>query len=288
VLGNSSEVGHGDGGDAVQVVGDEEDGGCDDKDGEDSETQEGDESEGSEESEFSEDEFEHVELERNTHSIAFLYDTFAACCPKWPKNCDNIWKPSLVRFNERLGVKSAIMTRMGTKHLSRCLRTYDLGLEARMKFTVYKHCNFLRYILRQSYSGMVVVNVEEFHEPQESDWSKTAVIRRLLPTKHALQECRAKINQGVHLARPALQEFNKSLEQYQNEKCPWTKGCEVYHASDLVEEVDIRELIGVVRWHPFRSTSPPEENYFKAPYDYPTADLIYVGDPFIQTVKRSK
>jgi hypothetical protein len=289
VSGNSTEGGDGDGGDSGEAVGDEQDdGGVDDNDGR--ESQDSDESDGSEESELSEVDFADVELNRNTHSIAFLYDTFAACCPNWPKNCDNIWKPSLVRFNERLGVKSASVTRRGTQHLSRCLASYDLdlGLDARMKFTVYKHCNFLRYILRQSYSGMVVVNVEEFHEPQGSDWSKTAVVRRLLPTEHALQECRARKNQGIHLARPDLQKFKDSLERYQNEKCPWTKGCEVYHASDLVEEVDIRELIGVVRWHPFRSTSPPEENYFKAPYDYTTADLIYIGDPFIQTVKRGK
>ena len=65
-------------------------------------------------------------------------------------------------------------------------------------------------------------------------------------------------------------------------------GNEVYHESDVVEEVDIRELIGVVRCYPFRSAEAPGENHFRAPYDYLEADLIYIGEPFQQSIRRRR
>jgi hypothetical protein len=62
-------------------------------------------------------------------------------------------------------------------------------------------------------------------------------------------------------------------------------GSEVYHESDVVEYADIRELIGVVRTYPFNVEAPPEPNHFRSPYDYHKADLIFIGPPFLQTIK---
>jgi hypothetical protein len=157
-----------------------------------------------------------------------------------------------------------------------------------MRFTVYQHCNYLGYILRQDYSGLVVVKVETVSENDGDDWSKTATIRRVMPTKHALEQCRCQNDQGINLGRRALLKFSTEVKQYQRRHKPWTVGYEVYHESDVCEDVDIRELIGVVRWYPFRSAEAPEANYFKAPYDFPTADLIYIGEPFIQTIRRGQ
>ena len=50
----------------------------------------------------------------------------------------------------------------------------------------------------------------------------------------------------------------------------------VYNESALLEDADIHELIGVVRSHPFNVVEAPEQKYFKSPYDYDTADLIYI------------
>ena len=95
-------------------------------------------------------------------------------------------------------------------------------------------------------------------------------------------------DQGLHLARPDLLKFKESLVSYQKLHRPWTVGYEVYHESDVIENVDIRDLIGVVKWYPFRSRDPPDTRYFPAPYDVPTADLIYIGDPFLQCIRRGQ
>ena len=143
---------------------------------------------------------------------------------------------------------------------------------------------------------MVVVNVESVSAPDGKDWSKTAKVRRVMPTVHALLECCPKANRCynqstkvVHLLKGDLKKFADTLEKCQTEQKPWTLGCHVYHESDVVEEVDIRELIGVARCYPFSSAGAPEANHFnlKAPYDeYQTAELIYIGPPFQQTIRK--
>ena len=243
-----------------------------------------DEDEG-EESEESEIEFADNDLDENTHSIAFVYDTFNACTPAHPKNSDNIWQHSKVTFRDALGVKTASVTRRPTDHLRRLLETFNPIPAAGMQFTVHKDCNHLRYIFRQSWSGCVVVKVHTFSPPEGGDWSKTMRIRRIMTTDHAIKECQARINEGVHLGKLALQTFKSTLNQYQSESRPWTVGSEVYHESDVVEDADIRELIGVVRCYPFSVEEAPDPNHFKSPYDYHTADLIYIGPPFRQTIK---
>jgi hypothetical protein len=59
---------------------------------------------GEDESEESETMFADNELDQNTHSIAFVYDTFNACTPYHLKNSENIWLPSLVKFRENQGI----------------------------------------------------------------------------------------------------------------------------------------------------------------------------------------
>ena len=275
-IGGDEEGVGGDGGDGGGVGGGDDDGG------------DGEESEDSEESEESDAEFADVQLDNNTNSIEFLYNVFAACTPSWPRNSDNIWAPSIVRFQDYQGLNSATVSRNPTPHLRRLLGTFNPMPDARMTFTVYLNCHFLRYILYQSYSGLVVVKVEALSEHVDGDWSKTARIRRVMSTKHALEQCRALTNEGIHLGRRALTTFQSSLDDYQRVARPWTLGSEVYHESDVVEDVDVRELIGVVRWYPFRSAEPPGPTYFAAPYNYPTADLIYIGEPFRQTIKKDR
>jgi len=239
----------------------------------------------SEESEESEIEFADNLLDKNTQSIAFVYDTFNACTPAHPKNSDNIWQYSNVTFRELLGVKTASVTRKPTEHLLRLLETFDPIPAAGMQFTVHMDCNHLRYIFRQSWSGCVVVKVHTFSPPEGGDWSKTMQIRRVMPTDHAIQECQARSNEGVHLGKPDLQTFRSTLKKFQRESRPWTVGSEVYHESDVVEYADIRELIGVVRSYPFNAGEAPASNHFKSPYDYHDADLIYIGPPFRQTIR---
>jgi hypothetical protein len=106
-----------------------------------------------------------------------------------------------------------------------------------------------------------------------------------MPTDHAIQECTARKDGGVNLGKPSLQAFKSTLQQFQRNSRPWTEGSEVYHESDVVEDADIRELIGVVRTYPFNVEAPPEPNHFRSPYDYHKADLIFIGPPFLQTIK---
>ena len=229
--------------------------------------------------------FADVDVDENTHSINFIYNVFDGCCSRThPLNSDNIWQPSIVSFKEYQGVISATVSRRPAPLLRIFLDSLDTKLHAKMTFDVYLNCNFLRYILRQSWSGMVVVKVEALREPDGDDWSKTAQIRRVMTTEHAILECEDKADEGTHLGRQSLLKFQKSLEDDQNAR-PWTAGREIYHESDVVEDVDVRELIGVVRWYPFRSRYPPGPTYFKKPYEYPEADLIYIGESFRQTIR---
>jgi hypothetical protein len=234
-------------------------------------------------------EFRDVEVDENTRSIEFLYNVFQACTPKNLLNSDNIWQPSKVGFKDYQGVISARVTRRPAPLLRCFLGRLDTVLNAKLTFDVYLHCNFLRYILRQSWSGLVVVKIEALREPADGDdWSKTAQIRRIMCTKHALEQCEDEPDVGPHLGKESLEKFKKSLEYYQRDQKPWTVGKEVYHESDVVEDVDVRELIGVVRWYPFRSSEAPNSTYFKTPHDYPAADLIYIGDSFRQTIRTAK
>jgi hypothetical protein len=194
---------------------------------------------------------------------------------------------SRVDWKDYMGAKAARVARKPAPHLQRFLETFDTVHDAKMAFTVYQNCNYLRYVLRQDGCGLVVVKVETVSENDGDDWSQTAKIRRVMCTEHALLQCFYPDNQGVHLGKRALKKFEASLKQYQQDHKPWTVGHEVYHESDIVEEVDIRELIGVVRCYPFNSAEAPEANHFKAPYDeYLTADLIYIGPPFQQSFRK--
>ena len=79
----------------------------------------GGDGEGSEESEESEAEYADVDLDRNPHSIDFLYNVFQGCTPRWPANADNIWDPSNVTWKDYNGAKAATVTRKPTAHLQR-------------------------------------------------------------------------------------------------------------------------------------------------------------------------
>jgi hypothetical protein len=223
----------------------------------------------------------------NPHGLEFLYSVFQGCTPHFPVNEENIWRHSRVDWKDYMGAKAARVARKPAPHLLKFLATFDSVHDARMAFTVYQQCIYLRYVLRQDGSGLVVVKVESVSENDGDDWSKTATIRRVMSTKHAIEQCSHKISKELHLGRNDLETFQGTLEQYQRDHKPWTVGYEVYHESDIVEEVDIRELIGVVRCYPFRSAEAPEMNHFRAPYDeYLTADLIYIGEPFRQSFCR--
>jgi hypothetical protein len=274
-VGNIAEGEGGAGGDAGGVDGDE--------DGDDEEDD--DESDG-EDYEF--DEAAVLDDSTNTHSLEFLYCVFQGCTPHHPVNAENIWKQSRVTWIEYMGAKAARVARKPAPHLQRFLETFESVHDAKMEFTVYQQCNYLRYVLRQDGCGVVVVKVETVSENDGDDWSKTATIRRVMSTEHALTQCFAPSDRSVHLGRRALQQFKATVKDYQEQHKPWTVGYEIYHESDIVEEVDIRELIGVVRCYPFRSADAPEGNHFRAPYDYLTADLIYIGEPFRQSFRRSR
>jgi hypothetical protein len=263
----------------------------------------GDAEEASEDEESDDDDIEFdreikFDDSTNPHSLEFLYGAFQGCTPNWgdiTKITDRVWKPSSVNWQS---VNAPKVARTPTDHLQKFINSFQLeaGLDAKMAFTVYPMCNDLRYVLRQDWSGLVVVNVESVSAPEGQDWSKTAKVRRVMQTEHALEECCPRANKCynqstkvVHLIRGDLQKFADTLEKCQTEQKPWTLGCYVYHESDVVEDVDIRELIGVVRCYPFSSAGAPEVNHFKAPYDeYQTAELIYIGPPFQQKIRKAQ
>jgi hypothetical protein len=280
-VGNITECEGGVGGDAGGVGGEEGgDGGDDEEDDEETD---------GEDYEF--DEGIVLDDSTNTYSLEFLYAVFQGCTPHIltnPDQTDRVWNHSKATWTEFMGAKAARVARKPTPHLKRFLGTFEPEHDARLSFTVYQHCNYLRYVLRQDGCGLVVVKVDSVSENDGDDWSKTATIRRVMSTEHAILQCGFEKTKGINLGRRDLMQFKADLEQYQRNHKPWTVGYEVYHESDVVEEVDIRELIGVVRCYPFRSAEAPGEHHFRAPYDYMEADLIYIGEPFQQSIRRRR
>ena len=128
-----------------------------------------------------------------------LYNVFQGCTPYWPVNADNIWDPSNGTWKEHNGTKAATVTRKPTAHLQRFRDTFKPVPDAGIRFTVYQRCSYLGYVLRQDHSGLVIMKVETVSENDGDDWSKTAKIRRLMPTKHALEQCRSPNDRGINL-----------------------------------------------------------------------------------------
>ena len=79
-----------------------------------------------------------------------------------------------------------------------------------------------------------------------------------MSTEHALKECCSPKDEGINLGKLSLQKFQKHFQQDQRQ---WIKSKEVYHESDVVEEADIRNLVGVVRFYCCRESDAPDENF---------------------------
>ena len=120
----------------------------------------------------------------NPHSLEFLYGAFQGCNPHWDF-ADRIWKPSSVNWNNANAPKVA---RTPTDHLQKFIKSfeYEAVLDATMAFTVHPMCNDLRYVLRQDWCGLVVVNVESVSVPNGKDWSMTAKVRMVMSTRQVM------------------------------------------------------------------------------------------------------
>ena len=70
-----------------------------------------------------------------------------------------------------------------------------------------------------------------------------------MSTEHALKECCSPKDEGINLGKLSLQKFQKHFQQDQRQ---WIKSKEVYHESEVVEEADIRNLVGLVRFYWYR------------------------------------
>jgi hypothetical protein len=84
----------------------------------------------------------------------------------------------------------------------------------------------------------------------------------------AITNCESETDNGQFLGKKALRKFWKSVNHSQ-------KG-DVYHLGDVDFKGDVRELIGVARWYPFRRENPAA-SYFT---ECKSADLVYMGPSF--------
>ena len=222
----------------------------------------GDKEDISDSDEDSDDQFEMLAVDENKWSLQYLYDVFQGL----RFSCD-VWKDSMVTFN-KVGKLTVHVTRRPTDRLLRYLSWIDRDEDPKASFTVYSNSGTLLYARRCNFGGIQLVHVIGLDEPREDDWSETMRFVRLFPTMDAITNCESETDNGQFLGKKALRKFWKSVNHSQ-------KG-DVYHLGDVDFKGDVRELIGVARWYPFRRENPAA-SYFT---ECKSADLVYMGPSF--------
>ena len=151
-----------------------------------------------------------------------------------------------------------------------------------VKFSVVAGSGRMFYVAHSKETGPTLINVKNVFPPCDNDWSKTLRCYRVFTSMHA--STRAAWADDILCDKGGIESLGKlslRAQAREDEK----SDTQTYHSGDVPYWVDVRHVIGVVRWAPmsYRSAcSPPDfpENYWSGcPGE---ADLIYVGQHFSQ------
>jgi hypothetical protein len=151
-----------------------------------------------------------------------------------------------------------------------------------IRFSVVAGSGRMFYVAHSKETGPTLINVKNVFPPCDNDWSKTLRCYRVFTSMHA--STRAAWADDILCDKGGIESLGKlslRAQAREDEK----SDTQTYHSGDVPYWVDVRHVIGVVRWAPmsYRSAcSPPDfpENYWSGcPGE---ADIIYVGQHFSQ------
>ena len=216
--------------------------------------------------------FADVEVRKeDVWRVEFCRDVFTAATPRHPRHQNNVWLPSEVSFSANHGSLVAVVTRRPSERVKRLLKELEIPIsDVSIKFTVEKNSTNLCYIRFNDYAGLQLVRIESIRRPKpdpgrgKDPWAGTFDYRRLMTTGEAIEDCDQDTDSNGCLGRKSLRGILKADEA--RNRTTYHQGACIYCDGDL------RQLIGVVRWHP--ATTEPNMQHHK---EYPQSDLFRMG-----------
>jgi hypothetical protein len=159
------------------------------------------------------------------------------------------------------------VTRLPSDRVKLLLQKHSIAISAAsIKFTVERSSSNLGYIRFDEFAGFQLVKIETIKRPKKRGgdiWAGTCSYRRLMTTEEALQTCDDDRDGSGYLGKKSLRLIRDADKQ---------SGRETYHEGQCIFYGDLRELIGVVRWHR-ADEAPKAENHV----DFPDSDLLRMG-----------
>ena len=151
-----------------------------------------------------------------------------------------------------------------------------------VKISVVAGSGRMFYVAHSKETGPILINVKNVFPPCEGDWSQTLKCYRVFSARHASK--RSVSPDDMICDKGGIESLGGSslLAQAREDEKSSTQ---TYHCGDAHYWVDVRYVIGVVRWAPkaYRSAdSAPEfsESYWSGIPE--ETDLIFVGQHFSQ------
>ena len=152
-----------------------------------------------------------------------------------------------------------------------------------VKFSVLAGSGRMFYIAHLLETGPIIVSVQNVSPPSEGDWSETLKCFRVFTSRAAASRSRSPDDMLGDKGIEALGRSSLHAQACKDEK----SGTQTYHVGDTPYWLDVRHVVGVLRWAPvvYRpddAHSLPDftEGYWSGCPD--EADLIYVGHNFSQ------
>jgi hypothetical protein len=153
-----------------------------------------------------------------------------------------------------------------------------------VKFSVVGGSGRMFYIAHLQETGPIMVSVKKVFPPCEEDWSETLQCYRVYTSRAALTRALSPVDTLSDKGEiEALGRSSLLAQARKDEK----SGLQTYHCGDTSYWVDVRHVVGVVRWAPmvYRPADPDSlpdfsDNYWSGCPE--GADIIYVGQHFSQ------
>jgi hypothetical protein len=175
---------------------------------------------------------------------------------------------SEVSFRTERNVLVADVTRRPSERVKRLLQQQGIAFStASIKFTVERSSANLGYIRFNDFAGLQLVKIETIRRPKRTkgreEWDGTFTYRRLMTTEEAFETCDEDKDGNGYLGREGLRLVLEDDKQ---------KNKTTYHEGECSFQGNLRELIGVFRWHNANEAAQKEDHRV-----YPDSDLLGVG-----------
>ena len=155
-----------------------------------------------------------------------------------------------------------------------------------IKFSVVAGSGRMFYIAHSPETGPIIVSVQNVSPPSEGDWSETLKCCRVYTSRAAMTRSRSPNDMlGDKGGVAASGRSSLHVQACRDEK----SGTQTYHVGDTQYRMDVRHVVGVLRWAPVVYRPDDADSLPDFPEGYwsgcpKEADLIYVGHNFSQVI----